>query len=580
MPLKGLKRFRLRDIEPGMIIGKTVLDEFGRVIVEQGKVILQEGSLLTRELLDRLLNWNIRVIDIQVLLPSPAGKTSSRQPEEGAVDELSDWLECRDNLSVNLDRLTQRLGRKYSGDSAFISLLEGEPVRWWTLAAAGSFRLPDVLLDQKFKGQEYRDGQSVLINELSLEKSPPPILARADMLSMCGVPIRADGVTVGAIEVFSRHAGVFSPADTAILQNCARQAGVAFQHAMTREELRQTTEERDILYEIVGFVAADMTADQLLTKVADSLGNYFSASSVAAFLVQRLPHLNKANAVLARNFTRSDLEALRELFAWRWPPGDGDGEPGTGSSQRRTELQRHFTTKLSPDKTSYILPLFSRDLLQGILVLQWDYDRRSDFHSHMDDTLRIVATQTALGIERQHLYSGVEKIGLTDSLTGLSNRRMFNYLIEREINRSRRYNRPTSLIMLDIDFFKRVNDTWGHQAGDVVLRDLGALMRQSVRKLDVPVRYGGEEFAIILPETSLEEAVNLAERFRILVERTVFSSGRERIPVTVSLGVASLGGGVPENMDAEDFIQMADKALYQAKQAGRNRIAVGRASAS
>ena len=113
-----------------------------------------------------------------------------------------------------------------------------------------------------------------------------------------------------------------------------------------------------------------------------------------------------------------------------------------------------------------------------------------------------------------------------------------------------------------------------------MLRDLGALMRQSVRKLDVPVRYGGEEFAIILPETSLEEAVNLAERFRILVERTVFSSGRERIPVTVSLGVASLGGGVPENMDAEDFIQMADKALYQAKQAGRNRIAVGRASAS
>ena len=208
MAIKGLKRFRLQDIEPGMIIGKTVLDEFGRVILEQGKVILQEGTMLTRDLLDRLMNWNIQVIDIQVLLPASSEKPDSARQSagDGTVAELLDWLECRENLSVNLDRLVQLLGRKYPADSVFTCVLEGNPKRWWTAASAGSFRLPDANLEQKFKGADYLAGQPVLIDELSMEKAPPPSLSRADMLSMCGVPIQVDGVTVGAIELFSRNA--------------------------------------------------------------------------------------------------------------------------------------------------------------------------------------------------------------------------------------------------------------------------------------------------------------------------------------------------------------------------------------
>jgi diguanylate cyclase (GGDEF)-like protein len=111
----------------------------------------------------------------------------------------------------------------------------------------------------------------------------------------------------------------------------------------------------------------------------------------------------------------------------------------------------------------------------------------------------------------------------------------------------------------------------------MVLRELGALMRANFRKLDVPVRYGGEEFAAILPETPLEEAVNFAERFRVMVEQAIFSTGRTRIPVTISLGVASIGNTpISENLDSDEFIQIADRALYQAKQSGRNRIAAGR----
>jgi diguanylate cyclase (GGDEF)-like protein len=111
----------------------------------------------------------------------------------------------------------------------------------------------------------------------------------------------------------------------------------------------------------------------------------------------------------------------------------------------------------------------------------------------------------------------------------------------------------------------------------MVLRELGALMRENFRKLDVPVRYGGEEFAAILPETGLEEAIQFAERFRVIVENANFIHGRDRIALTISLGVASIGNSSgSEDLDSEELLQIADRALYQAKQNGRNRIAAGR----
>ncbi len=577
MALKIIKRYRLQDLEPGMVLGRTLLNDKGQVFMDQGKVILQEGTIISRELIDRLRNWNICVVDVQFLLPPPlSGQSSDREERPASVTALAaDMLERMSGpivLSALLDRLARGLGLLYPGDHVFISLLDGAPLRWWVIAAAGSFRLPDVALEQKFRGQDYLTGQTVRIGELSMHKAPP-VLARADMLSMCGVPMIAGDTTVGCIELFSQRPDAFSEEDIQAINLCARKAAVAVRTASIGDQLRQTAEERDLLYEIMGFVSASMPPVQLLSKVADSLANYLSAHAVAAFTVQRLPHIHKTTEVMMRNFTRTDMENLKDIFTERWPPANGETE----TNGRLLERQRAFTVNFSGGKSLYVLPLFSRDLLQGVIVLLWEYDRKIDFHRHMDDMIRIVSEQTALGLERHHLYSGVEKIGLTDELTGLSNRRMFNYLIEREINRSRRYRRPLSLVMIDIDHFKKINDTWGHLVGDVVLRQLGGLMRENFRRLDVPVRYGGEEFAVILPETSLEEAINFAERFRITVEQASFMNGRERIPVTISLGVATIGNSpVAEEFDSDALLQMADRALYQAKQAGRNRIAAGR----
>ena len=576
MSLKCLKRFRVADLEPGMVLGKTLLNEKGQVVMDRGKVLFQEGTLITRELIDRLRNWNVGVVDIRLNCVKPAA-VGNDGPEdaETVMADLLESLAAATPLSIVIDQLAQGIGRVYPSDHVYISLMEGTPESWSTIGAAGSFRLPDATVEQKFQGPVYTAGQTARIDELSMHKAPP-VLARADMMSMCGVPVQVDGETVGAIEVFSQRPAAFAQADIDRLLRFARLAAAAVFSAGKQELLRRTTDERDMMNEIMCFVTAAMSPAQLLSKVADSLCNYFCAQAVAAFSVQRLPHLNKTAEVLARNFSRNDMEKLKEIFLERWPVISEEEDP-EGFAMSLSERQQAFSVSFSGGKSLYVMPLFSRDLLQGIIALLWDYDRRGDAYLHMEELARIVAAQTALGLDRHHLYTGVEKIGLTDELTGLSNRRMFNFLMEREISRSRRYNRPFSLVMIDIDHFKKINDTWGHPAGDTILRELGALMRENFRKLDVPVRYGGEEFACLLPETPLEEAIQVAERFRIVVEQAPFVHGRQKIPVTVSLGVAAAGnGGGIEDVTADELLRLADRALYQAKQSGRNRLAASR----
>jgi diguanylate cyclase (GGDEF)-like protein len=157
-----------------------------------------------------------------------------------------------------------------------------------------------------------------------------------------------------------------------------------------------------------------------------------------------------------------------------------------------------------------------------------------------------------------------------DGLTGVHNKRFFHDTLEREVSRSRRYRRLLSLILFDIDLFKSVNDTYGHIAGDAVLRQLAAYVRGHLRREDVFARVGGEEFAVLLPEIGAAECSQVAEKIRSLIERSHFSFDNVTIPVTVSLGVATVAPEVEESADA--LYARADGRLYQAKQAGRNRV--------
>ena len=167
----------------------------------------------------------------------------------------------------------------------------------------------------------------------------------------------------------------------------------------------------------------------------------------------------------------------------------------------------------------------------------------------------------------------LKDLAMRDGLTKLLNHRMFYTLLEKEVARARRYDKPLSLLMLDIDHFKRVNDTYGHVAGDTILAGLSNVVSNQVRNVDSACRYGGEEISVILPETGLETAMQMAERIRSAIEAHRFDIGQgQSISVTVSIGVASLPA---QETSVEKLVAAADKALYAAKEGGRNRVCRG-----
>jgi len=172
--------------------------------------------------------------------------------------------------------------------------------------------------------------------------------------------------------------------------------------------------------------------------------------------------------------------------------------------------------------------------------------------------------------EKEALVQRLNELANHDGLTGLYNHRMFYVLLQEELARAQRFNHPVSLLLLDIDHFKRVNDTYGHLAGDAVLKELGELMGDEARAIDHVCRYGGEEITIILPETDLDGATNTAERLRAVVEAQPFeANGIAPLRITVSIGVASF----PVHADsAQALVAAADTALYAVKQGGRNLV--------
>ncbi len=170
-------------------------------------------------------------------------------------------------------------------------------------------------------------------------------------------------------------------------------------------------------------------------------------------------------------------------------------------------------------------------------------------------------------------HEEIYRLSTFDGLTNIFNKRYFLETLERELSRARRYDRPLALTMFDIDHFKRCNDTFGHRAGDYILKEIAAKVRDRARKVDVLARYGGEEFAVILPEIDVEGARKFGETIRELIEKTRFEFEGQSIPVTISIGVAEL---TPELANSDDLIKAADARLYLAKEGGRNRvIAVG-----
>uniref|UniRef100_A0A831UDS4 diguanylate cyclase n=1 Tax=Geobacter metallireducens TaxID=28232 RepID=A0A831UDS4_GEOME len=183
---------------------------------------------------------------------------------------------------------------------------------------------------------------------------------------------------------------------------------------------------------------------------------------------------------------------------------------------------------------------------------------------------RVQLKMKSLQDELKRSNEMLRTLSITDPLTHLHNRRHLMEMVDREFQRSCRKGAPLSLVILDIDYFKKINDTYGHQEGDRVLTILADIVRRRLRSYDLAARYGGEEFVLLLPETPVNEALSIAERLRVEVQEHVFDGSLQGLVITISLGVATYPSSRVESIDS--LFRQADEALYRAKQGGRNRV--------
>ena len=217
------------------------------------------------------------------------------------------------------------------------------------------------------------------------------------------------------------------------------------------------------------------------------------------------------------------------------------------------------------------------DRVEGLNIGADDYLAKpfadEELEARIFAALRVKAVHAELKERNSQLESmlhHVEALAITDPLTGLFNRRRFADVLRREFAITRRYKNTLSCMMIDLDHFKRINDRFGHDAGDLVLKETARRLLETVREVDVPARYGGEEFAVLLPHTPKNAAMIAAERVRAVINKSEFQLGGQTLRLTASIGVG--GNGDVSTGLADDLVKAADLALYEAKRLGRDRV--------
>jgi diguanylate cyclase (GGDEF)-like protein len=211
-----------------------------------------------------------------------------------------------------------------------------------------------------------------------------------------------------------------------------------------------------------------------------------------------------------------------------------------------------------------VVPVTADEEPAGVAIGEWGGEPSARIPTLTVHAFAQAAAQAALALHNAALLDEVARLATRDALTGLANRRLFEESLEREVARARRLSTPLSLLLIDVDHFKQINDTYGHPAGDAVLAGVAGAITAGTKAFDVPARYGGDELAVLLPGCGSHDARGVAERVRSQIAEQVHD-----VPITVSVGVATM----PENaLDGERLVAAADAALYDAKRAGRDRV--------
>ncbi len=329
------------------------------------------------------------------------------------------------------------------------------------------------------------------------------------------------------------------------LQITSQFISLKIQNILLNEKMQRDVNFHDTMKNIAKIIETQYELKYIIPLIGEMLDKFFEDYLIYIFI--------------------KDDNSQKNILSW----------PNACKDEKILSLVKDIEEKeFSPDKKIFALPLISESKNVGVLVAKSTEDEIS---SKDTDYLEQLAGQIAITINRANVYAEILKHATLDALTGFYNRRQLEERIKQEVANAKRQHAPLCGIMTDIDFFKSVNDTYGHAVGDLVLKSIAKVIRGQLREYDIAGRYGGEEFSLLLPFTKVNEAQMVAERLRQAVEDKVIDiskinpdSEQKTIKITISLGIYE----IKENDNEDDLIRKADKALYQAKNTGRNKVVI------
>ena len=389
--------------------------------------------------------------------------------------------------------------------------------------------------------------------------------------SFLGAPIVSKDKILGFISLDSATPNFYTPEHLKRLEIFANYTATALTNANLYSEAKQHADEMSILYEISTAIAAGVGLEKTTQAVFRQLKKvipidlfYLALYEPTEKVISYFMYQENGEQIDIKPFflfqkqslTRFVMEKQQTVYIPDFKAKD-------------SILKEDEVIKVAGFENLTILgiPLILRGEVMGVLSVQAE---KPNAYDHVQIRLiETIAQQTSIAMDNAKMFEKIQTMAITDSLTGLYNRRYFYMILDNEIERAKRYQVSLSLMMLDIDHFKRVNDQLGHLAGDEVLASFADVCRSKLRQTDIMFRYGGEEFMILLPESNKEDTMNAAERIRSAIEEAVIETTKGKVTIATSIGVSEYGEDHPE---PNEFVESADKALYASKDAGRNCV--------
>ncbi|MBI3920835.1 MAG: sensor domain-containing diguanylate cyclase [Armatimonadetes bacterium] len=488
-----------------------------------------------------------------------------------ATRQISSSLSLSEVISQILDSTQTLLGARRSS----IMLMDPGTQQLHVIGSRGID--PETVKNLRFKPEEgiagnvLATGKPVVVADVSTDRRF--VLRHGHKLkpeAMACVPLTDPKGVLGVLSIDKplTDCGSLGSDELAYLTFLADHAAVALKNARLHEDLHHRVAQLSTLYEVGSALTSVLNVDRLLGKIIEGVVQVTGAQICSLMLLESSGRYLRVRVAQGLSPTMIKKIAI--------PVGEGisghvakTGEPLLISDiERHPQFKRRSLKKYSSNSLLTV-PLKIKGKTIGVLNVN-NKQPTGVFTPDDQNLLSLFANQAAVMIENANLYQNMERLATTDGLTGLFVHRYFQESLDDELRRAKRYQRPLSVLMMDIDHFKRLNDTYGHQAGDHVLREMAQILNRVGRQgHDIIARYGGEEFIIALVETPKRGALRAAERFRSAVEACQWVHKNKPIQVTVSVGVSNY----PLDTDTrESLIRMADEALYLAKESGRNRV--------